>query len=49
MPKKLFSERRRIVLYIGSITRIHLEKRAGGKGKVGAWIRALIEKELYRD
>jgi len=48
MAKKLFNERKRLVIYIGRITYLHLEKKAGGKGKIGAWVRAQIEKELYR-
>ena len=48
MAKKLFNDRKRIVIYIGAVNLIHLTKRAGGKGKVGAWVRALIERELFR-
>lgn len=48
MVKKLFGERKRIVVYVGRITQIHLVKKAGGKGKVGTWVRALIERELFK-
>jgi hypothetical protein len=33
---------------MGRINYLHLVKRAGGKGKIGSWIRTLIERELFK-
>ena len=46
--KRLFEVRKRLVVYLAKATHYHLEKKAGGKGKVGALVRALIEREVFK-
>ena len=43
MSKKLFPNGRKVIkVYVGKIDHEHIEKKAGGKGKVSEWVRKLI-------
>lgn len=49
MTRKMFQDRKTVKVYIGAVDYLHIIKKAGGPGKVSAWIRGLIEKAMGWD